>query len=183
MSLDGLTFADESPGDLNALLGIESLNSVIVDPYLYDSYSTEFDAFDATEGKMVSIATPDCDGDGVVSIADANCTSDSKLDRLLAASGTLRGDLDGVGGVQFGDFNEMAKNIDKSPAVYTDGDFDKNGIVGFPDFILLARNIGQGSDFTGAVAAAAVPEPSSLVLLLIVTVSMLSLRRSRLILR
>ncbi len=47
-----------------------------------------------------------------------------------------------------------------------------DGIVGFSDFLVLSGNYGQGGDFT-AEATAAVPEPSSILGLLLAMVGML----------
>ncbi len=105
----------------------------------------------------------DCNGDGVVDIADANCTSDAALDGFLASlnPASLRGDADGDGQVQFSDFVILADNFTLA-GQYTDGDFDKDGEVQFSDFVILADRFGQ----TGAGGvASAVPEPSSIALL------------------
>ena len=153
------------------MLGIESLDDVTVDPYLYSDYADEFDAFAAIEGNTLTIVSPDCNGDGVESILDANCTSASKLDRFLAANGTLPGDTDGMGGVDFADFLKLTSNFGGA-GQYTDGDFNLDGNVGFADFLILSANYGQGADFT-AGAIAAVPEPASMATLLVTLVGIL----------
>ena len=107
----------------------------------------------------------DCNEDGTVSILDVNCTPNDAIDSFLADNGSLRGDLDGFGGVQFADFLLLSENFGMSPAVYTDGDLDQDGAVGFSDFLLLSENFGQGGDFSAS--AAAVPEPSAAFLLLV----------------
>ncbi len=112
-----------------------------------------------------TVVTLDCNGDGVVSILDANCTANDSLDMLLEDNGTARGDSDGVDGVAFADFLTLSTNFGLTPAIYTDGDFDKDGAVGFPDFLTLSVNFGQGGDFSANVAA--VPEPSAAALLLV----------------
>ena len=102
----------------------------------------------------------DCNGDGSVTIADADCNCDGDLAALLTALGTLNGDADGDKQVQFPDFVILANNFGKA-GTFTKGDFDCDGTVQFPDFVILANNFGK----TGAGAAAAVPEPSSLTLI------------------
>jgi len=174
VSIDGLTFTDEYPANLNGLLEIETLENVDVDATLYGLYAGEFDAFDSISGNTLNIASTDCNGDAIDNILDANCLPDHSLDRFLDHFGTLRGDLDGVRGVQFADFLTFSGNFGLMPAVYTDGDFDKDGEVGFGDFLLLSDNFGQGADFSGELAV--VPEPSSVVFLLAGAGSMLTRR-------
>jgi hypothetical protein len=55
VSLIGLTFTDEYPNELSALIGIASLDNVRVDRALYDRYVDEFDAFAALPGNTVTI--------------------------------------------------------------------------------------------------------------------------------
>ena len=55
VSLDGLTFTDANPENLEALLGIETLNKVTVDLNLYLMYASEFDAFAAMEGNSLTV--------------------------------------------------------------------------------------------------------------------------------
>jgi hypothetical protein len=85
------------------------------------------------------------------------------------------GDADLSGMVNFDDLLVVAKNYNKQDAAWFQGDFDYNGVVNFADLLLLAQNYGKAapaspqfsSDFDGAVAAAfaAIPEPSSMMLL------------------
>ena len=74
--------------------------------------------------------------------------------------------------MEFADFLILNSNFGQSPAVYTDGDFDLDGEVGFSDFLVLSGNFGLGGDFT-AGATAAVPEPSSILGLLLAMIGML----------
>lgn len=98
----------------------------------------------------------------------------------LALNGTispvdLEGDTDLDGDVDFTDFNNLANNYGTG-TTWGEGDFDGDGDVDFTDFNLLANNYGLSSALgaslgaaapVGAVAAvAAVPEPSSLAMLL-----------------
>ena len=55
VSLVNLTFTDEYPADLSALLDIESLDNVRVDPSLYNRYTADFDAFAAMPGNTVTV--------------------------------------------------------------------------------------------------------------------------------
>ena len=143
----------------------EQLEHLTIGPELYERYSDEFDAFAAIEGKTLVIVVPDCNGDGQISIEDANCTADWKLDRFLAEHGTLPGDTDGLTGVDFADFLTLSGNFGVAEAAYTDGDLNLDGNVGFADFLILSANFGQGGDFGGEVTS--VPEPDSLPILLL----------------
>ena len=110
----------------------------------------------ATEPITLGIAF-DCNGDGLTDVFDANCAIPNDLDETLETAGLLQGDLDGNRQVELLDFLVLADNFGM-PGHYTQGDVDKSGQVDFNDFLILTRNIGQDS-----VVAAAVPEPSALV--------------------
>lgn len=166
VSLDGLRFTDRTPTDLRALLDIETLRRVTVDRFLYRLFPDEFDAFNSIDGNTVSVVSFDCNSDGAINILDANCTPDQKLDRFLHEHNTVRGDLDGMRGVQFADFLALANHFGSSPAAYTDGDLDRDGSIGLLDFELLAENFGRGHDFDVRVVTAPVPEPSAVTLLI-----------------
>ena len=171
-SLVGLSFVDSNPEDMSLLLSPTNLSDLTIDTNLYSLYQDEFDAFAALEGKTLTIVDPDCNGDGVLDILDANCTPGRRIKYFLEDYGTVPGDADGVGGVEFADFLVLNSNYGLSPAEYTDGDFDLDGEVGFSDFLVLSGNFGRGGDFT-AGATAAVPEPSSLLGLLLATLTLL----------
>lgn len=108
----------------------------------------------------------DCNGDGSLDAPDLACVhlispNTSDRDTVLAALGTVAGDLNGNGEVAFADFLVLSENFgDPTKNKYTDGDIDLVGGPQFADFLILAENFG----FT-AGAAAAVPEPRSLTLL------------------
>ena len=102
----------------------------------------------------------DCNGDGIVNLSDANCAAAAQLSATLAAAQLPVGDADGDGTVQFSDFVILANNFGGA-GNYTQGDFDKDGTIQFADFVILANNFGQVF-----AATAAVPEPTSRLLLL-----------------
>jgi hypothetical protein len=85
--------------------------------------------------------------DGIVNLNDLN--------RLLELTDRLPGDADFDGNIQFPDFVALANSFGQA-GTWSHGDFDCTGNVEFSDFVILAENFGQ-------VAAASVPEPSSLV--------------------
>jgi hypothetical protein len=79
-------------------------------------------------------------------------------DSLTLVGGGLDGDADLDGDVDFDDFSTLAFHFGGA-GTWKDGDFDGDGVVDFDDFSALAFNFGAG----GAVAA--VPEPTTVVLL------------------
>lgn len=96
---------------------------------------------------------------GVPVITTEGWTFDSQSGSLVFQLATsLAGDLDGDGTVGFADFVILSDSFGQSVEPGTLGDIDGNGTVAFPDFIILSNNFGR-------IAAAAVPEPSSVCLL------------------
>ena len=116
----------------------------------------------------------DCNGDGMVDINDVNCfcaAGDTDgANAALDAIGSINGDFDGNGTVEFQDFVILSNNFGNA-GQYTDGDADWNGTVEFQDFVVLSNNFGMSG---GGGVAAAVPEPSSLVLIVLGALALLS---------
>ena len=158
-TVDGLPFAmggQAAPGNAAG----EPSEVYLSDVRLYDHPLSPQEI-----AELAGISTPgDCNGDGMVDIADANCTPDDQLDGFLASLDppSLRGDADGDGEVQFSDFVILSENFG-SAGQYTDGDFDKDAEVQFSDFVILSGNFGQ----SGGAVAAAVPEPAGMTLAVI----------------
>jgi hypothetical protein len=100
-----------------------------------------------------------------VDVFDVDCACEAgDIDlgnTILGLIGSISGDADGNGLVEFSDFVILANNFGQA-GQYTDGDFDWSGMVDFPDFVILANNFGK----SGAAPAAAVPEPSAAILLI-----------------
>lgn len=100
----------------------------------------------------------DCSGDGTVSANDLDCASiarDAELgNRLLSATNSIAGDVDGNAMVDFADFLILSSNFGQQ-GLFADGDLDFDGTVQFPDFLILSSNFGQseGSQLES------VPEP------------------------
>lgn len=99
----------------------------------------------------------DMNADSLVDAAD--------LDTFLASSevNKVNGDANFDGDVAFSDFLTLSGNFNKSPAVWSEGDFAPNGVIEFADFLILSSNFGASE----AAAAASVPEPGSANLLLL----------------
>ena len=88
----------------------------------------------------------DCDGDNLLSSSDLHCISTTEArDSVLAALGTLPGDLDGDGEVAFADFLVLSANFGKELPSYVDGNINLQGGIAFEDFLLLANNFGEAS--------------------------------------
>lgn len=83
------------------------------------------------------------------------------IDTCTVPDGGIAGDLDGDGEVAFADFLTLSANFGQMDVPYADGDIDCDGEVAFADFLTLSANFGQS-----AGGAAAVPEPSSAMLML-----------------
>ena len=114
----------------------------------------------------------DCNGDGILTVLDANCAPAESLAGTLAAANLIIGDANGDGQVLFADFLILSSNFG-APGQYTEGDFDKSGQVQFADFLLLSTNFGKS-----ATAVAAVPEPNGAMLLFVGLVGLVRRRRN-----
>ena len=106
----------------------------------------------------------DVDGNGIVDVAD-------QVHWVESLVGTSFGDADLNGQVEFADFLVLSSNFGQAGG-WAAGDFDGSGDVQFADFLQLSANFGNTN-----MAAANVPEPSSITLLLVFGVSMCVVRR------
>lgn len=112
--------------------------------------------------------------------AEFDLNSDSMVDAadhlywVESIKGTFLGDATLNGTVEFEDFLELSRHFGEIGG-WAKGNFDLTTDVQFPDFLALSRNFGKTS---GAVAAAAVPEPTSAGLLCIGAI-LLGLRRKQ----
>jgi len=114
----------------------------------------------------------DCNADGSVTSADIACATAATIADTLTAASIPAGDLDLDGTVAFADFLVLSSNFGSAGGGYAAGDIDLDGTVAFADFLALSANFGK----TGA-GAQAVPEPSSLALVLLGAMSLAWRRR------
>ena len=115
-------------------------------------FTGEFDGVLAIAG--------DCNGDGMVTVADLSCPTNAELGETLLALGIRAGDFDGNGDVGFADFLVLSASFGQADKSYAEGNIDGMGSVDFADFLLFSDNFGE-------TAAAAVPEPAAGVMLLL----------------
>lgn len=108
----------------------------------------------------------DLTGDGVVDEMD--------LTAFLSQSNRVKGDTDFDGSVEFADFLVLSGNFGLADQLWSDGDFDCNARVEFADFLSLSGNFGKTAN------AAAVPEPTGLLSLLVGLLLVAAQRRRRL---
>ena len=140
--------------------------------------STDFDGNGSTDVDDINALCTEISSGG--SSAGFDLTGDGAVDgddlaAFLSQTGTLAGDTNLDGEVNFTDFLALSSGFGESDRTWSDGDSDCNGLIAFADFLSLSTNFGQSA---GQVAS--VPEPTGLqlvfwCLLAVITVS----RRSR----
>ena len=107
----------------------------------------------------------DCSGDGLLMADDLSCVRDiEQRDSVLRSIGSVAGDLDGDGKVEFSDFLILSRNFGTEETSYAAGNIDLVEGITFDDFLILARNFG----FDGRTQIDAVPEPSEFANALII---------------
>lgn len=92
----------------------------------------------------------------------------------LSLKGSLPGDTDLNGMVNFLDFLTLAENFETADTGWAGGDFDGDGFVRFLDFLKLAENFGKSAE-----SFAAVPEPSANLLAIVYGVLLFRTRSRR----
>lgn len=111
--------------------------------------------------------TPNLDFD----LSDNEELTAEDVELFLQLAGSLTGDTDLNGAVDFSDFLTMSASFG-SEGSWSHGDFDCNGSVEFPDFLALSAEFGNGT-----ATAASVPEPAAITLLTFVWAGVLLQRR------
>jgi T5SS/PEP-CTERM-associated repeat protein len=102
------------------------------------------------------------------------------LDPNMVGGGAIGPDFNGDGVVNLADLAIWQANVGiTSGASVLQGDADGDGDVDGDDFLFWQRNFGQPQPWTGAGAGGAVPEPSSIALLVSSGLLSLAFRRRR----
>ena len=115
----------------------------------------------------------DMNGDGVVNLADQDQWRSDAATENGFSQPYLPGDADLDGSVVVGDLNIVGTNWQQSPDPWGSGDFNVDGMVNVADLNLLAVNWQQSIP----AAAAAVPEPMSLALVIAGLLGLFVVRR------
>ena len=129
--------------------------------------AADIDLLSSEIGVATGDLTFDINGDGLVDLEDHQHWVENS-----SFANTFIGDADLNRTVEFGDFLALSASFGQDGG-WAMGDFDGNGEVGFPDFLALSANFGNSN-----ASVASVPEPSSSVLLLLLS-SMALLPRYR----
>jgi hypothetical protein len=137
---------------------VELLDSIALEPGNY-FVRVEGEEEDSVQLYMLDLRLSaflgDCNGDGLVNASDLDCACAHGLTEVLTELGSVVGDLDLDGSVEFADFLTLSDNFGGAGG-YAEGDFDCDGDVAFPDFLILSKNFGNS-----AANVASVPEPAN----------------------
>jgi hypothetical protein len=132
-------------------------------------------------GKEIIAGTNNTDfdltGDGTVDLADQDrWRADAATDNGFAEP-YLNGDANLDGSVLVGDLNAVGTNWQSSPDPWSSGDFNADGVVDVADLNLLALNWQES--IPTAAAQAAVPEPTSMLMVIFAWIAIICLNRRR----
>jgi hypothetical protein len=120
----------------------------------------------------------DLTGDKLVDLADQDRWRADAATENGFAEPYLNGDANLDGSVLVGDLNAVGTNWQSSPAAWSGGDFNADGIVDVADLNLLALH--WQKSIPAAAAPAAVPEPTSMFMLVFAWIAIIRIdRRNR----
>jgi autotransporter-associated beta strand protein len=141
-----------------SLAAAGSLNVALINGFTPQGGQT-FDLFDGPiSGAFATVALPELAG--AMAWDGRNLYADGTLKAVQCLPGDANKDLF----VRFDDYQALERNFGKtSGATWGDGDFDFDGDVDFSDYQALERNFGHS-----------IPEPASIVVLIIGTVALLA---------
>ena len=157
--------ASNQPWDDSSLIASGTFLAGSVRPVLSVVLANEFDS-------LTTVAST------LATIGDVSVRGDAAID-LSGAEEMLLGDANRDGDVTIADFSALQNNFNQAGKVWNEGDFNSTGDVTIADFSALQNNFnGSASDPPlSAGLAAAVPEPSTMVLISVLSCLSLSLRR------
>jgi hypothetical protein len=178
-------------GDLSALLNVDTNIdittggvydfTIVVDPTTQSYDATVSDGTNSFTANDLGWRTNAAQVGGYLSFATRSSENGEvrafSLDDVIISTSTVPGDATGDGKVDAADAKKLAaywgSGTPESPATWDQGNFDGDNIVGPRDASIMAANWGYGASEGGS----AVPEPSTIVLLLGALVSLLTWRR------
>ncbi len=97
-----------------------------------------------------------------------------------SSAGFTFGDYNGNGTTDAADYTVWANGFGMANPDFTDGDYNGDGMTDGADYTIWANNFGMMAVAPETSAAAAVPEPSTFMLLFIAAISLIAApRRSR----
>jgi hypothetical protein len=144
--------------------GLRNLNAL---------YAADLAAWSAANGGA-TVVLNDAQGindkGAIVGIATINGTANQVF--VLTPPEVLLGDANLDGTVNISDLSKVLTNYDKSGMVWSDGDFDGNGAVDITDLSKVLTNYDKSAG--ASVGINAVPEPSTLVLVVVGAIGLLA---------
>jgi len=125
-------------------------------------------------GKYNDAYSSDISGDALAAVNYPGYTpTESYVTWVYVLAGTIYGDCNEDGTVNYADFTTLKQNFGKAADDWSDGDFNANGVVDYADFVSLKGNFGKSytgpwAEYFGAASApAGVPEPATMSMLVL----------------
>jgi len=163
--------------DASGALEVDANGNTIIDPnstYVPPMLDV------ASPGFVFGFGNEVLDVPAVCRLVAAGERTQADLEAALAAAGSLAGDTDLNGTVEFADFLVLSQNFGMAVSLgdeggWGQGDFDCNGTIEFADFLAMSENFGK----SGGTAASSVPEPSGAEISLFAVLGLMLLFRRR----